>query len=537
VLTSARQGAGLGVRVTAGIVLLVLEKTFLNHFVDSPSAQAAQGLGALVHFTQHWGFRFLASFAVAAALFAYLRGGRELQQVDAAMRAAPLRPRWLLAHVALVAGLVPLSVSLYGPASWLPLPAAVTLWLLLAVFAVAALLIALAPWALWASAARSLGALWGYAALAGAGSTLATGWSQQFWYGAARVTFEAVKWLLGWLVPTLQTDSTGLIIDTGRFAIEVAPVCSGLEGMGLMLAFCTTLLVLFRREFIFPRALLLIPLGMLLSFVLNIVRIAALVLIGDAGYVAVVDYGFHSQAGWLAFNAAAVGIALVSLRTRWFCRAAGERAEDATGENPTAVYLLPFLALVLGGMLRRAASASSGDLYWLPPLAVCFALGYSWPRLRTLDWHFSWRGPMTGLAAALVWLIATHTLGPPLARLPQFAGLSSLQGLPRATWIAGLLVSLAVVPLAEELAFRGYLLRRLRAEDFESIPATTVGVWPVLVSSVVYGVFLGLFWLPGIVAGAIFGFLYARTGRLGEAVVAHATGNAMIAAWVLAGLG
>jgi CAAX prenyl protease-like protein len=93
------------------------------------------------------------------------------------------------------------------------------------------------------------------------------------------------------------------------------------------------------------------------------------------------------------------------------------------------------------------------------------------------------------------------------------------------------------VPLAEELAFRGYLLRRLRSEDFESIPARAAGLWPVLVSSLVYGAFLGSFWLPGTFAGTIFGLVYARTSRLGEAVVAHGIGNGMIAAWVLAGFG
>lgn len=69
-----------------------------------------------------------------------------------------------------------------------------------------------------------------------------------------------------------------------------------------MLAFSTVLLLLFRGEFTFPRALLLVPAALVLSFALNIARIAVLVLIGDAGYPGVA-YGFHSQAGWIAFTA------------------------------------------------------------------------------------------------------------------------------------------------------------------------------------------------------------------------------------------
>ncbi|MGA2738457.1 MAG: CPBP family glutamic-type intramembrane protease [Bryobacteraceae bacterium] len=43
------------------------------------------------------------------------------------------------------------------------------------------------------------------------------------------------------------------------------------------------------------------------------------------------------------------------------------------------------------------------------------------------------------------------------------------------------------VPIPEELAFRGFLLRRLMAEDFESIPLGRV-TWPaLLVPSVAFG--------------------------------------------------
>jgi len=81
------------------------------------------------------------------------------------------------------------------------------------------------------------------------------GWSQTLWTGMAEVTFQAVYRLLEWFVPTLRIEPSTRIIDTGHFAVAIDPVCSGLEGMGLMLAFCTMLLLLFRKEYIFPRAL------------------------------------------------------------------------------------------------------------------------------------------------------------------------------------------------------------------------------------------------------------------------------------------
>jgi CAAX prenyl protease-like protein len=85
------------------------------------------------------------------------------------------------------------------------------------------------------------------------------------------------------------------------------------------------------------------------------------------------------------------------------------------------------------------------------------------------------------------------------------------------------------VPIAEELAYRGYLMRRLIQADFESLPFHAVR-WPALaLTAVVFGLAHGALWLPGIVAGLAYGLLVIRCGRLGEAVAAHATTNALIA--------
>jgi len=533
-LSSARQGLGLGARVAVAGGALLLEKAFLNLFVDFASAQNAQGFGAVVRTTQHWGFRFLVSFAIAAALFSYLRGGRELRKADAAARAEPaVRWRWLLAHLGLVVLLVPVSASLYDHASLLPFGGVVALWLLLATLAAAALFAALAPWALWQRAVGALGSSWWYAGIAAAGAVLAMGWSDQLWTGMARTTFEAVYRLVSLFVPNLQVDPANLVIDTGRFAVVIAPVCSGVEGMGLMLAFCIALLLLFRREYIFPRAFLLVPAGLLLSFALNVARIAALVLIGNGGFTSVAIYGFHSQAGWIAFNAAAVGIALVSLRSPWFSRAAPARTAATAAENPTAVYLLPYLAVILAGMVSKAASGGFESLYWLRLLAAAAALGYSLPRLQGVDWRFSWRGVASGVAAFGLWVIIARIVRPPQGVPTALAALpSTLQ----AAWVIGhSLASVAVTPLVEELAFRGYLMRRIRSVDFQSVLPRAAGGQALIISAVVFGLCQGVFWIPGMITGAIFGLLYMRTGRLGEAVAAHVTGNALMAAMVLGG--
>ena len=53
-------------------------------------------------------------------------------------------------------------------------------------------------------------------------------------------------------------------IGTTAFHVEIAPQCSGYEGMGLMLAFSSAWLWFFRRQWRFPQAFLLIPIGVAL---------------------------------------------------------------------------------------------------------------------------------------------------------------------------------------------------------------------------------------------------------------------------------
>jgi CAAX prenyl protease-like protein len=104
----------------------------------------------------------------------------------------------------------------------------------------------------------------------------------------------------------------------------------------------------------------------------------------------------------------------------------------------------------------------------------------------------------------------------------------------RMAWISiRALAAATTVAVAEELAFRGFLLRRLMQEDFEAIPFGRF-TWPaLLVSSIAFGVLHGGRWIGGTVAGLLYGFAMIRRGRLGDAVIAHATTNAIVAVYVV----
>ena len=528
-------GYRLGAPARLAVLALVFfaEKIFLNFFVDFDRAQSAEGVGAVVRIAQHWGFRLFVATAAAVALFTYVRGDFGAHPAAVSIRAAPLRSGFAIGHLLLVATLAPLSYLLYrDTATDLTFALVAVLWTLIAVAAALSAVAAMAPLSLWMGAARSLGLIWPYAAVAAVVGTGAMQLAQKLWGPTAAFTFELVRHLLTPILPTLHADPVSLVLSTDRFAVQIAEVCSGLEGVGLMLAFSGAWLLYFRREYIFPRALLLIPAGLAAIFILNVFRIAALILIGDAGFPDVAIYGFHSQAGWIAFIAVACGLVLVSRRSAWLNRTATLAEALPATHNPTATYLMPLLAILAAGTLSRAISSDFEFFYPLRLLAGAAAIVVYRQRLAALDWRVSWRGPAVGGLVFVIWLGAAHL------RLPASAIPAKLVSMPPAfiaVWIASrVAASVVLVPIAEELAYRGYLMRRLMNADFEQVPFASVH-WPALIAtSVIFGLAHGALWAPGIVAGLAFGLLVVRRGTLGEAVAAHATANGLIAVSVLA---
>jgi CAAX prenyl protease-like protein len=136
-----------------------------------------------------------------------------------------------------------------------------------------------------------------------------------------------------------------------------------------------------------------------------------------------------------------------------------------------------------------------------------------------------------GVAVGVVW-IATDpnkgtesTLGPWLLSLPVWLA---------AVWLAmRAFGSIALVPVAEELAFRGYLSRALISTKFESIPIGAYRPLAFIVSSLAFG-FIHQRWLAAVLAGAIYALLMYRTKKLSDPIAAHAASNAAIMVWAVA---
>jgi CAAX prenyl protease-like protein len=126
-------------------------------------------------------------------------------------------------------------------------------------------------------------------------------------------------------------------------------------------------------------------------------------------------------------------------------------------------------------------------------------------------------------------------LEPTLSRTAPPEGLSRLCPGWAAVWLVfRVLGAVITVPVAEELAFRGFLTRRLIAADFTAVPASRFTWVSFLISSVLFGALHGC-WVAGTLAGMLYTLALYRRGRLADAIVAHATTNALIAACVIIG--
>lgn len=494
--------------------------------------------------SDRWELRLLARsglalrLSVALAAAALLLGGaRRIRGLRDRAEAAPPRAAtvgFLLAHLAALAGFVALSAALFGDAPD-PHPAARLAPAWLAAGAATSLLWAFAllpprTWAalLWGGRKPLLlaGGL-GLAALAVASSTTA------LWEPLRRATFDAAAGLLALAYPAVVNDPESYVLGTDAFQVRIAPQCSGFEGIGLIWAFLAAYLALQRKALRFPQALLLLPAGTLAMWSANVLRIAALVAIGASGHPAVALGGFHSQSGWLLFNTVALGLVVLTHRRGLFRKADRPRPEAAPEANPTAPYLVPLLALVATSMLTGLLSSGSGDLlYPARVVTVAAALAYYRRSYQSCMWRASWPAVLIGAAVFALWIAlephaATSRTSPPPA-------VAALPAPLFAAWVAFRVVgSVLTVPIAEELAFRGYLTRRLIDADFEAVPPGRFS-WPAfLISSLLFGALHGR-WLAGALAGMAYALAWYRRGSMGDAVVAHAVTNALIAVAVLA---
>ena len=253
------------------------------------------------------------AIVLGSLIFAESRAKSDLKRISDGCAAYGIRWPLLAAHAAGMVLFLWLSSILFQEHGAQVLSNTLVLfWALAGVAALALAAIAIVPVPVWIDIFRSTGDAWIYGIAGGLiACTLGTQ-AQRLWGPLSHWTFSLVAIMMRPFVAVLMVDPSAMVIGTPSFHEEISPQCSGYEGMGLILAFSSAWLWFFRRQWRFPQALLLIPVGVAVIFIANAVRIAALLLIGNAGAPGIAEGGFHSQAGWIFFNAVAISICLLA---------------------------------------------------------------------------------------------------------------------------------------------------------------------------------------------------------------------------------
>lgn len=184
-----------------------------------------------------------------------------------------------------------------------------------------------------------------------------------------------------------------------------------------------------------------------------------------------------------------------------------------------------------------AAWQFSAPKYWLFPLQtiVCAALLiHYWP-------HYQLKKPrgfvfavVIGIVVLAVW-ISPQLLGIIEPRRegfePHFFGDGSLYW---ANVVSRFIRLVIIVPLVEEIFWRGFLLRYLIRSDFTSVPFGTFELRSFLIVSFAFCLVHQLpDWPAAAVAGALYNWVACRTKSLTACVIAHAVTNLLLGFYVM----
>jgi uncharacterized protein len=347
------------------------------------------------------------------------------------------------------------------------------------------------------------------------------------WQVLTAATFDLVYLLLSLFSDQTYADAPAYIIGVGDFAVHIARQCSGVEGVALVTAFVCLYALIFRDQIRFPQYwLVVLPVAVILSLALNIVRIATLVLLGAFVSPEVAVNGFHSYAGWLFFTLLALAIVWGLQTIRWLHRdpALLDRAAPLQ-QDPVAALILPFVIFMLASVVTQALFPHPALGYPLVTLGLAGATWYFRAQIRALPWGWDPAGWGAGVVVGIVWVA--------LAQDTEAAGPLSeaLGALPLTLLVLWVVMRVAgtvlFVPLVEEMFFRGYVMARL---DQGGLAMRCLAV---AVSTVLFAALHGR-WLAAGLAGLVFALVMLRRGRLGDAVQAHLAANLVVALWALA---
>lgn len=395
-------------------------------------------------------------------------------------------------------------------------------------------LFALAPFGAWRRFVAAAGTAFPLACIAALVAPETALLAQGYWTYSpiTDLTFRSVRGVLELAGYETVSELSSHMIGTGEFRVRVGRECSGIEGFALITGFVAGYLALFRADLRFPHVLLLLPMAILLSWCFNVLRIAVLILIGHHGNPELAIGGFHSHAGWLMFSLLALGLILGSRAVPALAAApqGSLRALPPLIEDPHAAALIPFAVFMGAGLTLATLTATPAAYYPVKALVLAAALSVFLAQYRRMAWRADLLSLVLGAGIGVIW-VAAQRPGAAEAAGPITELAETLT--PALFWlwaVSRVIGTVLLVPLTEELFFRGYLQHRLAGSPERGTErARRLRLFAAVLASAALFALLHERWLMALGAGLIYGGLVLRSGRLADAVIAHIASNAVIA--------
>lgn len=209
---------------------------------------------------------------------------------------------------------------------------------------------------------------------------------------------------------------------------------------------------------------------------------------------------------------------------------------------PTAAYVVPFGVFIVLLGLRPYLPLSPALEYPLrTALTLAALLVVSRPLLQFRTSR-TWSSVGLGVLVFIVWIgpdvVWPHYREHWLFRSSLLGNAPSPIASPLADNYAFLtmraLGSALVVPVIEELFWRGWLMRWLIQKDFLAVPLGTYARAAFWITAVVFASEHGPYWDVGLAAGLLYNWWMVRTRSLADCILAHGVTNACLAIYVLA---
>jgi CAAX prenyl protease-like protein len=215
------------------------------------------------------------------------------------------------------------------------------------------------------------------------------------------------------------------------------------------------------------------------------------------------------------------------------------KASDS-GRKATLGYIAPFLAFVGIMAVERVIPLPPAWLYairfFVVLILICvLSRPYLSPRAS-----YPAASIGIGIAVFIVWVAPDVLFG------YRHHWLFENSLIPSATstlppWLKGNLKfivlrtisSTLLIPVIEELFWRGWMLRWLIDTDFLRVPLGKYVPSAFWIVALLFAFEHGPYWEVGLVAGIIYNWWIIRTGNLADCILAHGVTNGILAAYVL----